>query len=84
MPNTPGPDGFARSEKEEARINVLAASILGTAAGGELMDYLRSITTKRVAGPEVSDQYLRHLEGQRFVVAVLTQRIDLGHKEKSK
>ena len=84
MPNATGPDGYIRSEKEEARINVLVASILGTTAGTELMDYLNSITTKRVYGPEVTDQALRHMEGQRFVVAVLAQRIVLGHKEKAK
>lgn len=78
-----GPDGYQRTSEHENRINVLCASVLGSAAGRELMDYIRSITTHRVAGPDISDAALRHLEGMRFLAAVLTQRIELGHKEKA-
>lgn len=74
-------DARLRSEEEERRINVLVAGVLGTQAGKELMDYLRSITTNVAAGPEISDRALMHLEGQRYLVGLLSQRIQNGHRE---
>lgn len=78
-----GPDGYVRTKEAEARLNILCASVFGTAAGIELMSYIKSITTERVAGPEVSDGRLRHLEGSRYLAAILSQRTALGHTEKS-
>jgi len=76
-------DGYPRAPKVEAKINLSIVATLGTAAGKDVMDYLESITIKRVNGPHVSDAELRHLEGQRYIVALLSTRIELGHKEKS-
>ena len=78
-----GPDGYERTAEAEARINLSAVEVLGDAAGTDLMNYLKSITINRACGPEVSDAALRHLEGQRFIVGLLSQRIALGHKEKT-
>lgn len=75
-------DGRRRDAEEERRLNAVIASVLGSAAGREVMDYLRSITINVAAGPEVTDAYLRHLEGQRFIVGLIQNRIDLGHKDK--
>jgi len=41
----------------------------------EMMQYLKSITTDAVSGPNISDAELRHLEGQRYLVALLVKRI---------
>jgi hypothetical protein len=75
-----GLDGYERSAEEEARLNVAAATLFGTAAGKEFMDYLRSISIERVSGPNIDDGHLRHLEGMRFIVAIISQRIAKGHK----
>lgn len=78
-----GPDGRTRTEEEERRINLTAVSVLGDQAGKDLMAYLRSITIEAVAGPNISDAELRHLEGQRYLVGLLSTRINLGHKAKT-
>ena len=74
-----GPDGYERTPSEEARLNVAAAKLFGTPAGKDFLDYLRSISIERVSGPYMEDSYLRHLEGMRFIVAVISQRIAKGH-----
>ena len=37
---------------------------------------MRSITIDAVSGPNISDIELRHLEGQRYLVALLVKRIN--------
>ena len=78
-----GPDGYARSQDEEARLNIMAVEVLGDAAGRDFMTYLESITIRRASGPNIDDAALRHLEGMRFLVHVLSKRVQLGHKEKA-
>jgi hypothetical protein len=82
-PTITGPDGYMRPADEEKRLNLLAVAVLGSAAGRELLHYLRSITIERVAGPEITDGQLRHLEGSRYLLAIMEQRINLGHKAKA-
>lgn len=76
-----GPDGVARTLAEQRRINLLVVGVLGGGKGKDLLDYLRSFTLDAVAGPEITDSALRHREGMRYVVGILSQRIALGHKE---
>lgn len=59
----------------------MIASVLGGEAGTEVMNYIKSITTNRVLGPAASDGEIRYMEGGRFISAVLSTRIELGHKE---
>jgi hypothetical protein len=42
------------------------------------LKYLRSITVNAIAGPEITANALFHLEGMRFVVAIIEQRIVRG------
>ena len=78
-----GPDGIARSPQLEQRLNEAVFHSLKSEAGQLFMDYLRSITTNQVTGPEVSNDHLRHLEGQRFLTGVIIKRYELG-KERAK
>ena len=78
-----GPDGHYRSEKEERRINLAIVSALGGANGEDVLNYLRSITVNVASGPEISDRALMHLEGMRFLVGLISTRINLGHKAKT-
>ena len=78
-----GPDGVIRSLAEHSRINELLALAFRGDSGKQAMDYLRSISIERVCGPHASDAELRHLEGMRFVVGVISQRISAAHKEKA-
>ena len=59
----------------------MVASVLGSTAGTEVMNYIKSITTNRVLGPAASDGEIRYMEGGRFISAVLSARITAGHKE---
>jgi hypothetical protein len=76
-----GPEGIIRPHTEQVRINELLAHAFKGEAGKAAMDYLRSISIERVCGPHASDAELRHLEGMRFIVGVISQRISAAHKE---
>lgn len=79
-----GIDGIERSIEVDQRINENIVALLGTDAGKRLMEYLESITIKNVAGPHIGNDELRHREGQRYIVGILSQRIQQGHKEKQR
>jgi len=75
------PDGVNRSHKIEKQINEALALAFSGEAGEFALDYLRRVTIERVNGPAVDTNSLLHMEGQRFLVGVIQQRINLG-KEK--
>ena len=77
-----GPDGIQRNESEEKRINNAFDVTFRPESGKAVMDYLKSITIQVAAGPEATDQYLRHLEGQRYIVGLISKRIELGIKKR--
>jgi hypothetical protein len=75
-------DGFTRSLEDERRLNELAAAAAGSEAAQHFLDYLKSITINYVRGPLVTDAELRHIEGQRYIVAIIERRIQLGRERK--
>lgn len=77
-----GLDGFTRSSEKEKELNQLVAQVLSTDSGKEVLRYLRSITIEMVNGPNVSTEELRHIEGQRYIVGLLEQRVAHGHRSK--
>lgn len=79
-----GIDGIQRASKLDSMISMNVAEVFSTPTGAEVLRYLRSITIEMVNGPNVTTEELRHLEGQRYVVGLLEQRIAHGHKEKNK
>jgi len=79
-----GPDGVTRSPDEQKRINAVLAAVFASAAGRAALDYLRSISIERVCGPHATDGEIRHLEGQRFLLGVISQRIAAHHREESR
>ena len=58
------------------------AQIFSTPTGAEVLRYLRSITIEMVNGPNVSTEEFRHIEGQRYIVGLLEQRINHAHRSK--
>lgn len=68
-------DGIVRTDQREAAIDDCIAGTFTTGAGQEVLKYLRSITIERVCGPEASSEFLRHLEGQRFLVGIIEARL---------
>jgi len=73
-----GIDGVIREIGQEDRINEWFALTFNTPLGEEIVDYLRGITIDSINGPRVSDQELRHMEGQRYIVQVMLSRIQKG------
>tara|TARA_R100000951_G_scaffold29283_1_gene25393 strand:+ start:13802 stop:14059 length:258 start_codon:yes stop_codon:yes gene_type:complete len=75
-------DGYERSVTVDNKISLDVAALFKTELGREVLKYLRSITIESVNGAGVSDAHLRHMEGQRYIVGVIEQRINHAHKVK--
>jgi hypothetical protein len=81
MQHEAGPDGVARSPEQQRLINEQLALAFKGAAGEAALAYLRSISIERVCGPHAGDAELRHLEGMRYIVGIISQRVAAHHKE---
>lgn len=57
-----------------------AARVFGTQDGKRVLEYLQTITFHRAYGPDVPDAALRHLEGQRALVAAVLRLIERGRQ----
>lgn len=79
-----GIDGIQRNSEADVNISKNIAQIFSTPTGVEVLRYLRSITIEMVNGPNVSTEELRHIEGQRYIVGLLEQRINHAHRSKDK
>lgn len=78
------PDGMTYSVEIDAEINGLAVGTFTHGAGERFLQYLEGITTRRVLGPEAPDSHLRHLEGARWLVGIIRQRIVAGQNQRTK
>ena len=78
-----GIDGYQRPKQADTQISQNVAEIFNTPTGKEVLRYLRSITIEMVNGPNVTTEELRHLEGQRYVVGLIEQRIAHAHRSKT-
>jgi|TARA_R100000808_G_C2142231_1_gene150012 hypothetical protein len=79
-----GIDGIQRPQDVDERISLDVAAMLATPTGQSVMQYLKSITTDIANGPNISNDELRHLEGQRFVIGLLSSRTNHANTIKSK
>ena len=75
-------DGYTRSPETEKLLNKLFGSVFKGDDGKQVLTYLKSITTEAVAGPNMSTNELFHLEGRRYLVAIIQSRINANLKEK--
>tara|TARA_R100001126_G_C4847209_1_gene160093 strand:+ start:733 stop:1020 length:288 start_codon:yes stop_codon:yes gene_type:complete len=73
-----GLDGMKRQPKDEENLNTLFYKMFNTPGGSEILKHLKSLTLEAVAGPEISDSQLRHLEGQRYLVGLIQRRVNKG------
>ena len=73
-------DGFQRTKKTEIELNGDIAALFKTELGKKVLNYLKSITVDAVAGRDVSNDQLRHLEGMRYLYFIIKKRIE-AHKE---
>ena len=77
-----GIDGIQRKSERDVEISQNVAQIFSNPTGQEVLKYLRSVTVEMVNGPNVSTEELRHIEGQRYLVGLIEQRI--AHANRSK
>lgn len=86
MPNKVniGLDGIQRSSDKDVQVSQNIAEIFNTPTGKEVLRYLRSVTIEMVNGPNVTTEELRHIEGQRYIVGLIEQRIAHSHRSKNK
>ena len=57
-------DGYPREQSEDELISLNFVSLFSSPNGAEVLKYLRSITIEAVHGSAVTDEVLRHAEGQ--------------------
>ena len=79
-----GIDGIQRSADLDRQVSYNIAQIFEGPTGKEVLRYLRSVTIEMVDGPNVSTEELRHIEGQRYIVGLIEQRIAHSHRSKNK
>ena len=73
-------DGFQRSKKAEIELNGDIAALFKTELGKKVLNYLKSITVDAVAGRDITNDQLRHLEGMRYLYFIIKKRIET-HRE---
>jgi hypothetical protein len=78
-----GIDGYQRKSEDDVVVSKNIAQVFESPTGKEVLRYLRSITIEMVNGPNVTTEELRHLEGQRYIVGLIEQRIAHGHRSKT-
>lgn len=77
------PDGHPnRGNKIERELNEALALCFKDAVGERALKYLRSITIEYVQGPGYDPQVLAHLEGARWLVAVIERRLNDARENK--
>jgi len=69
---------FERMEQKD--IEKIFARLFSGDDGMKALSYLQTITFHRALGSQSSDFELRHLEGQRSMVATILRLIDRGRK----
>jgi len=74
-------DGYVRTDEEERNLNKIFAGVFKDNNGKKVLDYIKSITTEAVAGPNIESNKLFHLEGMRFLTAIIQTRIKKGEKD---
>ena len=77
-----GVDGYPRSQEQDQKISLDLASTFNTPSGLATLQYLKSITIEAISGANITNEELRHLEGQRYLVALIAKRIQ--HAERVK
>jgi len=75
-----GADGIKRKVDDEEELNRWAAQTFREPVAQKFLAYLKSITINNLQGAGVSTEELRHIEGQRYLVALIERRIEHGRR----
>ena len=74
-------DGYTRSVKEETELNKHFATLFKGNEGKKVLEYLKSITSEVIAGPNITSNHLFHIEGMRFLIGIIKTRINKGEQD---
>lgn len=66
------------SRLEQKEMERSFARVFSTEEGKKVLAWLQVMTFHRAGGAETSDHHLRHMEGQRSLVAAILRMIDRG------
>jgi transcription antitermination factor NusA-like protein len=73
-------DGRSYTTEVENDLNNKAYALFGSGIGKQFLQYLENITTNNIHGPGVAIENLAHFEGQRWLVALIKHRTEMGRK----
>jgi hypothetical protein len=73
-----GDDGRPRSLAEQHELDAMFARTFASIDGERVLAYLRAITLENVQGPLATDCAVRHLEGQRYLYAIIDRAARRG------
>jgi hypothetical protein len=73
-------DGVLRSGQKEKDLNSLFAAVFAGDNGEKALAYIRSVSIDQVSGPEISPDKLMHLEGMRYLAAIIQNRVKKGRE----
>ena len=73
-------DGRSYTTEVEADLNNKAYSLFGSGFGKLFLQYLENITTGNIHGAGTAIESLAHFEGQRWIVALIKHRTELGRR----
>ena len=68
------------SKIEQKNIKRIFTRTFGTEDGKKALAYLQYMTFHRSFGSEVSDEQLRHIEGQRSIVSTILKFVEQGRQ----
>ena len=77
-----GPDGLKRPAKFERKLNEAFAIVFNNAAGQEVLNHLKSVTTGRVLPPGLPPESYPYQEGARWLMGIISTRIKDGEDNK--
>jgi transcription antitermination factor NusA-like protein len=73
-------DGRSYTTEVEADLNNKAYALFGSGIGKLFIQYLENITTNNIHSSGLGIEHLAHFEGQRWVVALIKHRTEMGRK----
>tara|TARA_R100001510_G_scaffold26174_1_gene23016 strand:- start:1672 stop:1947 length:276 start_codon:yes stop_codon:yes gene_type:complete len=73
-------DGRSYTTEVEADLNNKAYALFGSGIGKLFIQYLENLTTGNIHGAGLPIESLAHFEGQRWIVALIKHRTEIGRK----
>ena len=73
-------DGRAYTKEVENDLNSKAYALFGSGVGKVFLQYLENLTIHNIHGANTPPEQLSHFEGQRWTVALIKARCEMGRK----